>query len=130
MQPDRRDSPGTWKQDTLCECPHRMSFALQAAVLGNDATPFKDVIATLCQRATLSAQEKCNGTAIWPYMLRALNPLSPNNLQRLTIIAQPKFVIAGLRRADVRVALFGAVPTEVRNMPVNLRCLQYHDFWS
>ena len=46
---------------------------------------------------------------------------------RQLLIAQPKFVIAGLRRADVRVALFGADPTAVRTMPVSL---QSNGFWS
>ena len=84
----------------------------QAAVLHEDATPLKDVIASLCQRVTRPGHEKPDGTRTRPRTFRALNPLSPDDIGLLTIIAQPKFGIAGLRNADVRVALFGADPID------------------
>ena len=72
----------------------------------------KDVMASLCQRVTRPGHEKPDGTRTRPRTFRALNPLSPDDIRLLTIIAQPKFGIAGLRNADVRVALFGADPTD------------------
>lgn len=84
----------------------------QAAVLHEDSTPLKDVTATLCQRVTRPGREKPDGSTTRPRQFRALNPLSPADIQLLTIIAQPKFGIAGLRNADVRVALFGDDPTD------------------
>lgn len=60
----------------------------------------------------LNGREKPDGTSTRPRPFRALNPLSPADIQLLTIIAQPKFGIAGLRNADVRVALFGDDPTD------------------
>ena len=84
----------------------------QAAVLQEDSTPLKEITAKLCQRVTRPGREKSDGTTTRPRTFRALNPLSPADIQLLTIIAQPKFGIAGLRNADVRVALFGADPTD------------------
>lgn len=82
----------------------------QTAVLHEDSTPLKDVTATLCQRVTRPGHEKPDGSRTRSRTFRALNPLSPEDIRLLTIIAQPKFGIAGLRNADVRVALFGADP--------------------
>jgi len=83
----------------------------QTAVLHEDARPLKDVTATLCQRVTRPGREKPDGSRTRSRTFRAWNPLSPDDIRLLTIIAPPKFGIAGLRNADVRVALFGADPT-------------------
>ena len=83
----------------------------QTAVLHEDSTPLKDVTATLCQRVTRPGHEKPDGPRTRPRTFRAWNPLSPADIRLLTIIAPPKFGVAGLRNADVRGALFGADPT-------------------
>ena len=63
-----------------------------------------------------------------------MNPLSPDDIGLLTIIAQPKFGIAGLRNADVRVALFGADPNddakELRRRSSALTNLRDSDQWQ
>lgn len=84
----------------------------QTAVLHEDSTPLKDVIATLCQRVTRPGHEKPDGSRTRSRTFRALNPLSPDDIRLLTIIAPPKFGIASLRHADVRVAWFGTDPTD------------------
>lgn len=83
----------------------------QTTVLHEDATPLKETTASLCQRVTRPGRDKADGTQTRPRTFRPLNPLSPDDIQLLTLIANPKFVISGLRNADVRVALFGPDPT-------------------
>ncbi len=43
-----------------------------------------------------------------------MNPLSPDDIQLLTIVANPKFVISDLRNEDLRRELYGEDPTDAK----------------
>ena len=43
---------------------------------------------------------------------RALNPLSHDDIQLLTAVAQPQYVVSGLRNRDLRSELYGADPSD------------------
>jgi len=84
--------------------------AAQAAVLSDDATPLKELVASLCQRVVRPGREKSDGSRTRSRTFRALNPLSPEDIRLLTLVSQPKFGISGMRNQDLRPALYHAVP--------------------
>ncbi len=43
-----------------------------------------------------------------------MNPLSPDDIQLLTLVANPKFVISDLRNEDPRRELYGEDPTDAK----------------
>lgn len=91
----------------------RLGAAL-AAVVSEDATPLKDLTASLCQRVVRPGKEKADGSRTRPRSYRALNPLAADDIQLLTLVSQPKFGIAGLRNQDLRTVLFPTPPTNPR----------------
>jgi hypothetical protein len=92
-------------------CNDRFAAA-QAAVLSDDATPLKELVAGLCQRVVRPGREKPDGSRARPRTFRALNPLSPEDIQLLTLVSQPKFDISGMRNQDLRPALYHDIPTD------------------
>jgi hypothetical protein len=92
-------------------CNDRFAEA-QAAVLSEDATPLKELVAGLCQRVTRPGREKSDGSRTRPRTFRALNPLSPEDIQLLTLVSQPKFGISGMRNQDLRPALYHDTSTD------------------
>jgi hypothetical protein len=87
-------------------------FAAQAAVLSEDATPLKELVAGLCQRVVRTGREKPDGSRARPRSFRALNPLSPEDIQLLTLVSHPKFGISGMRNQDLRPVLYHDTPTD------------------
>ena len=55
---------------------------------------------------------KPDGTVSKPRNFRALNPLSPPDIELLTVVSRPEFVISGFRNADLRTALHGGDPSD------------------
>ena len=85
----------------------------QAAALDDQTNPVKEVAKGICKRVIRPGRLKADGTYTRPRSFRALNPLSPDDIQLLTIVANPKFVISDLRNEDLRRELYGEDPTDV-----------------
>jgi hypothetical protein len=83
----------------------------QACALQTDQR-LKELAASLCSRVRRPGRKKPDGTLSKPRNFRALNPLSPQDIELLTIVSRPEFVISGFRNADLRTALNGADPSD------------------
>ena len=83
----------------------------QAAVLKEDAVPLKDLTASLCRRVRRPGRKKADGSRTRSRTFRALNPLSPEDIQLLTAVSNPKFAVSGMRNQDIRSILYATEPS-------------------
>ncbi len=83
-----------------------------AAVLDDEAVPLKDLTAALCRAVVRPGRAHPDGTRAQSRRFRGLNPLSPDDIQLLTAVAKPQYVVSGLRNQDLRSELYGADPTD------------------
>jgi hypothetical protein len=84
----------------------------QAAVLNEEAMPLKDLTAALCRPVVRPGRLRSDAVRARSRRFRALNPLSHDDIQLLTAVAQPQYVVSGLRNQDLRRELYGADPTD------------------
>ena len=83
-----------------------------AEVLDDGAVPLKDLTAALCRPAFRPGQVRADGSHAPRRRFRALNPLSADDIELLTAVAKPEYVVSGLRNQDLRRDLYGADPTD------------------
>ena len=110
--PVRKGVADLYRRAQVSQAVNDRFFAAQAAVLSEDATPLKELVAGLCQRVVRPGREKPDGSRTRSRTFRALNPLSPEDIQLLTLVSHPKFGISGMRNQDLRSALYHDAPTD------------------
>lgn len=89
-------------------------FATAAAeVLDDGAMPLKDLTAALCRPVLRPSPARADGSRAPSRRFRALNPLSQDDIALLTAVAQPQYVVSGMRNQDLRGDLYGPDPTDV-----------------
>jgi hypothetical protein len=110
--PVRKGVADLYRRAQVSQASNERFAAAQAAVLSEDATPLKQLVASLCQRIVRPGREKSDGSRTRSRTFRALNPLSPEDVHLLTLVSQPKFGISGMRNQDLRPALYYDAPTD------------------
>jgi hypothetical protein len=83
----------------LCDASNKRY--LEALAATETSSPLAQVISDLCRPTAKNGRRR-----------RALNPLQDDDARLLATVIRGEFLIKGFRNADVRVALFGADPTD------------------
>lgn len=108
----RKGVADLYRRAQVSQAANERFAAAQAAILSEDATPLKELVADLCQRVVRPGREKPDGSRARPRTFRALNPLLPEDFHLLTLVSHPKFGISGMRNQDLRLALYHDTPTD------------------
>lgn len=81
-------------------------FATAQAAQIDEEMPLKELADSLCRPTTRPGHRRRDGTRTKTRKFRALNPFSRDDLLLLETVADPKFLISGLRNQDIRDVLW------------------------
>jgi len=106
----RKGVADLYRRTQVSQAANDRLAAAQACALQADQA-LKE-LAALCSRIRRPGRKRPDGTISKPRSFRALNPFSPQDIELLTMVSRPGFVISGFRNRDLRTALHGADPSD------------------